>query len=192
MKEKTCILGLDIGTTSAKVVAFDRKRRVIARAQAELQLLSENQWQAEQDPDAVYETVIAKMVQVISDVCQQGYDVQMVGFSAAMHSIFMVSEGNAPLCNALTWMDGRAHKEAEDFWQEESGRSLYRRTGTPIHAMAPLLKLMWLQKHRFPQFQRTAKFVSLKEWVWHKWFREWHIDVRCRSNEPASYRPCQR
>jgi gluconokinase len=70
------------------------------------------------------------------------------GISAAMHSILAVSADNTPLTNAMLWMDGRAHAEAEELWSTGLGRVRYERTGTPVHSISPLVKLLWLRRWR--------------------------------------------
>ncbi len=50
------------------------------------------------------------------------------------------------------------------------------RTGTPIHPMSPLCKIMWL-RHDQPQlFARTARFVGIKEYVFYRLFGTWLVD----------------
>ena len=78
-------------------------------------------------------------------------------------------------------MDERAKDEADALWSTQQGKDLYARTGTPIHPMAPLAKLLWLRKHRSEVFQQSARFVSLKEWVWYQWFGEWQVDASIAS-----------
>ncbi|HKD77232.1 MAG TPA: FGGY family carbohydrate kinase, partial [Ktedonobacterales bacterium] len=82
---------------------------------------------------------------------------------------------------ALLWMDNRAHDAADALWQSEEGKAIYARTGTPIHAMTPLAKLIWLHQTQPNLLARVAKIVSLKEWVWHQWFGAWEIDASIAS-----------
>lgn len=164
-----------MGTTSLKVSAFDQDGRVLCRAESNLKSNTNGPGYFEQDPYDVYDTVIAEMVHVTQAVRSKGYQIHLVGFSAAMHSIMAIDEDNLPLTSAITWMDGRADKEAEELW-EASGRQIYWQTGTPIHPMSPLVKIAWLRKHQPDLFRRVRRFVSLKEWVWYQWFHEWAID----------------
>lgn len=174
--EKSCVLGIDIGTTSVKVVAFASDNSIVSQAQAELELMAVEDTGAEQDPVKAYDTLMDVMHRVWLELSAEGYTIGVVGFSAAMHSLMVVSPGNTPLSNVLTWVDGRAHREAEKVWGTEEGRALYRDTGTPIHPMSPMIKLFWMRRHKPDLFQSAAKYVSLKEWIWYQWFRVWEID----------------
>jgi gluconokinase len=40
---------------------------------------------------------------------------------------------------------------------------------------------MWMRKHRPDIFQKAARFVSQKEWIWYQWFGEWRVDASIAS-----------
>ncbi|MHB1682556.1 MAG: gluconokinase [Bacilli bacterium] len=176
MADQSCILGIDIGTTSVKTIVFAKSGLLLAQSVAQLTLISNEEAEGEQDPYEMYEKITGVMVDVLKNVVEQGYYVQSVGFSAAMHSIMPVSAVNQPLGHALTWLDGRAFREANAIWKTEEGRKLYRQTGTPVHAMSPMVKLVWMRNNMPEIFYATSKFVSLKEWVWYQWFGVWEVD----------------
>lgn len=170
------IIGVDMGTTSVKTVTFTAEGAEVFRTSAQLETLYSPDGAAEQDPRAVYETVTSCLVKAVKQSQNIGCRITRIGFSAAMHSVLAVSSINQPLTKAIIWMDTRAQDEATLFRKSEAGSLAYSRTGTPIHPMTPLSKLMWMSKHQPDILKRTYKFVSLKEYIWHHWFDEWQID----------------
>jgi gluconokinase len=177
MDEQVCSIGVDLGTTSAKAVAFDANGRTVASAAVEVTTLHEQRESAEQDPQAVVQAANDALRRAAADAIAKGYHIGYIGLSAAMHSLLPLDQDGKPLMRALIWMDNRAHLAADQLWQTPQGQAIYERTGTPVHAMAPLAKLLWLRKERSDIFQRAHRFVSLKEWLWYQWFGEWKIDV---------------
>lgn len=180
-ERQACTIGADLGTTNAKAIAFDREGHKIVRAEQPLPLLHHAGGAAEQDPTVVYAAANAVLRQVAQAAWRQGYAVERVGLSAAMHSILPVAADGAPLSNALTWMDTRASAEARALWATPEGKRLYAATGTPVAAMSPLAKLLWMRRDQPHTFQAAYKFVSLKEWVWYQWFGEWEVDASIAS-----------
>lgn len=176
MTQGICTMGVDVGTTDVKVIAVAPDGRIVARQDAPLAMLRAAPGAAEQDPRAVYEIVTTTFADAVRQAQALGYVVARVGVSAGMHSLLAVGPDNQPLTNALTWMDTRAAVQAEALWASPQGPAIYARTGTPIHAMSPLAKLIWLRESQPELHQRAARFVSLKEWLWHQWFGEWQID----------------
>ena len=181
MTNQSCTIGIDMGTTSVKTVAFNERGREIGRGSKHLDLFHESDGQAEQDPQAVYDAVMDALTQTVNQVQNAGFQVRAVGLSAAMHSLLPVGADGQPLARAMTWMDTRAKEEAERLWRSPAGQQIYQETGTPVHAMSPLTKLLWMQKNRRELFNKAEKFVSLKEWVWHQWFDEWVVDASIAS-----------
>jgi gluconokinase len=172
-----CTIALDLGTTTLKAIALaDADGQELAQAQAPVALRTDATGAAEQDPAAVYDAATGVVAQVARALHASGHRVARIGLSAAMHSILAVGPDDRPLTPALTWIDSRAQAQAAALWASPEGRALYARTGAPIHAMTPLLKLMWFRQHR-PELLDARRFVSLKEWVWRGWFGDWRVDA---------------
>ena len=49
-------------------------------------------------------------------------------------------------------------------------------TGTPLHAMSPLCKLLWLRQEQPDVFQQAHKFVSVKEYIFNRLFDRYVVD----------------
>jgi gluconokinase len=181
MSDMSCVVGLDMGTTSVKAVAFDADGHEITRASAAVETQHDDSGAAEQDPAQVYNGLTESLAHVATEVQKAGYRVERVGLSGAMHSLIPVAEDGTPLYPAILWMDTRASQEAAELWASAEGPQVYERTGTPVHAMAPLVKLIWLRRQLPDLFAGAARFVSLKEWVWRRWFGQWQIDASIAS-----------
>ena len=176
----SCTIGLDMGTSTIKAIAFDATGTVMAHAAAEVTTRRQDDC-AEQDPLEVYEQCVKVLAQATQAAQAQGHSVVRIGVSAAMHSILAVRADGFPLTPALLWMDARAREQAKALWSSPAGKALYARTGTPIHAMSPLAKLLWLRERQPEIWQQAAKFVSLKEWIWQRWFGDWQVDTSIAS-----------
>src|SRR5690606_37565558 len=86
-----------------------------------------------------------------------------------------------PLRNMLTWADGRSASVARSLHASDDGRELYEVTGTPIHAMSVLAKLMWLREQEPEIFRQAARFISIKEFIWHRLFGDYEMDYSAAS-----------
>ncbi|SDY23203.1 gluconokinase [Evansella caseinilytica] len=175
------LLGVDIGTTSTKAVLFTKKGRVQTQFSVEYPLLTPVPGAAEQDPEEIVEAVKSSIHQVMK---QSGIDPQallLVSFSAAMHSVIAVDEKGRPLTNSITWADQRSDFWAKKLKQDGCGHDIYLRTGTPIHPMSPLTKMIWLRNEHPDIFEKTSKFISIKEYVFQQFFGEYIVDYSIAS-----------
>jgi gluconokinase len=157
------VIGLDLGTTSAKAMAFARDGRQLTEAETAYPLLEPERGHAEQDPEAV----VSAAVQVVRDAAgaarDAGAQVAGVSISTAMHAIAAVGGDGRPLTPLVTWADTRAAGEAERLRAEHP--ELHGRTGTPLHPMSPLPKLLWFREHAPRTFAAARRWVGVKELV---------------------------
>ncbi|HEX6492240.1 MAG TPA: gluconokinase, partial [Candidatus Dormibacteraeota bacterium] len=69
------------------------------------------------------------------------------------------------LTPSITWADERAGEEAERLRLTPEGRALHRRTGTPIHPMSPLAKLLWFRDHEPAVMDAAHRWMGIKELI---------------------------
>ena len=174
------VIGVDIGTTSTKAVAFvaggKQRGRVVAQHAVEYPLFTPEPGAAEQDPDTILAAVLASIAGTMQVGRLGAADVVCLAFSAAMHSLIVLDALDRPLTPSYTWADLRAAPWARTIDERHDGFAIYRRTGTPIHPMSPFVKMLWL-RHERPQVWRQARrFVGIKEYVLHRLCGGWLVD----------------
>lgn len=172
------LIGVDIGTGSTKAVAADYSGTILKTAQAAYPTLIEQPGRSEQNPQDVWNAFITCVRDVVAAI---GTPPQAIAFSSAMHSLIPVDTQGTPLMNMITWADNRAADIATGLHNAPHGQTLYEQNGTPIHAMAPLSKIIWLRQEAADLFSRTHKFISIKEYIWHKLFNCFEIDYSIAS-----------
>ncbi|MBM7551716.1 gluconokinase [Thalassobacillus pellis] len=174
------IIAVDIGTTSTKALAYDRKGKIWAEEEKGYPLYSPVPTKKEQDADEIYQAVKWTLANVASQVANQDGRVAGVGFSAAMHSLLAVDENGSLLTNVITWADQRSVEEAEAL-KKGDGHEIYLRTGTPIHPMSPLTKLLWFKNNEPDIFNKAAKWISIKEYIFYQLFHRYVVDYSIAS-----------
>ncbi len=174
------IVGIDIGTTSTKSVAFGTNGEPLGSCNVGYPLVHEQPGWAEQDPEAIFRAVLQSVRGALADGGLRGDQVSGIGISTAMHSLIAMDAGGRALTPSITWADGRSEEQARRI--RETHGSIYLRTGTPIHPMSPLTKLAWLREQRPDVFGAAAKFVSIKEYVLFRLFGEWVVDASIASS----------
>jgi gluconokinase len=136
---------------------------------------------AEQDPDEIFRALLEAVNAVMAKSGIPADRVLCVSFSSAMHSLMAIDRELNPLTRCITWADNRSAGYVNILNKEYNGHRIYLNTGTPIHPMSPLLKLMWLKDHRPDFHQKAYKFVGIKEYVLAKLFGKLVIDYSLAS-----------
>ena len=156
------VLGVDIGTTSTKTVAYDVDGHQLASHSVGYPLDEPHPGYAEQDPQLIFDAVVETIRTVVTEL---GAGIAGLSFSTAMHSLIGLDPDGVPLTPSVTWADSRASSQAERLRAAPSGLALHRRTGTPVHPMAPLSKLLWFAEQEPKLHERVAHWVGIKDYV---------------------------
>lgn len=172
------ILGIDIGTGSTKAVAVALTGEVLGVTQQHYAINSPEPGYSEQDPVLIWHAFVQCLQEVTTKI---GFGPQAISFSSAMHSIIPVDEAGIPLAPMITWADARSEKIAQALRDSAKGEEIYRITGTPIHAMSPLCKLIWMRTNKPELFSRADKFISIKEFIWFNLFNSFQVDYSIAS-----------
>jgi gluconokinase len=160
------VIGVDIGTTSTKAVAFDVTGNELASRSIGYELHEPAPGRAEQDPDEIVDAVLGTVRQLTEDLfAANAGAIAAVSFSSAMHSLIGLDPDGRPLTASVTWADSRASSQAERVRASSDGLALHRRTGTPVHPMAPLPKLIWFHEQEPKLFEQVGHWVGIKDYV---------------------------
>ncbi|MHA0857860.1 gluconokinase [Paenibacillus sp. CMAA1364] len=179
--ELSFVVAVDIGTTSTKVMLIDHTEQVIRTKSIPYPIHSPRSDMAEQEPQQILEAVMDGINSVMETSGIDPNLVLCVTFSSAMHSIIVMNAQHQTLTKSIIWADQRSVDEAEELIRNGNAQSIYHHTGTPIHPMSPLTKLMWLRDHDSETFQQAHKFIGIKEYVFHRLFGEYMIDYSIAS-----------
>ncbi|MFD2370206.1 gluconokinase [Brevibacillus sp. GCM10020057] len=174
-------IGLDIGTTSTKAIVFTPNGAVRGTGNVDYPLLVPQPSWAEQDPETIFAAVIQSLKLAVEQANVNKREIGGIGFSTAMHSLIAVDAHGNPLTHSIIWADNRSAAQADRLKQDGVGHSIYLATGTPIHPMSPLPKIMWLREQAPDTFRKAAKFISIKEYVIHRLFGQYVVDYSIAS-----------
>lgn len=155
------VIGLDIGTTAVKVVAFGIGSPERHTASREYPLSQPRPgWQV-QDPRRILAAVIDALSACVAAV--GAARVVGLSLSTAMHGLIGLDADRRPLTPLLTWADGRSIEQSERLRESGLAAAAYRISGVPTHPMTPLTKLIWFGEHEPDLARRVRHWVGLKD-----------------------------
>lgn len=157
------VIGLDVGTTAAKVSAFALGGGWRTGAGHEYPLQQPRPGWEVQDPEVMWRA----LHEGLADVASELGDAQVVGIgvSTAMHGLIALDAERRPITPLLTWADSRAAEQAMRLRDTDQGRRLHRTSGTPIHSMSHLCKLLWYAENDPDTVAAARWWVGLKDYI---------------------------
>lgn len=168
------LLGLDIGTTGCKAMAFSVAGKPLAYAYREYGVIYPRPGWAELDPNKVWQCVTEIINQVALSV---GNDpIKALAVTSLGETFTPVSEDGSVLSNSMTYVDNRGVEQTES-WNHTLGKKrVFQITGQPLHPGYSLPKLMWLRDERPDIFNKAYKFLLYEDFAYFKLGLEPTID----------------
>lgn len=162
------LLGLDIGITGCKAVAFTPAGETLAQAYREYRLHQPHPGWMELDPEEVWEAVAFVIAKVGTAEAVTTRPMTALSISTHGESVVPLGAGDRPLCGFISAIDTRAAKQA-GWWAEQVGKErIYRITGMPLHPMYTVNKLMWLRDNDPAVFHAASRFLCMQDFVFHQ------------------------
>ena len=174
-------IGVDIGTTSTKAIVFDATGVMKGKGDRGYPIVVPHPGWAEQDPETIFTAMLLAIREAIEQANVSKTAIAALGFSGAMHSLIAVDASGKPLTAAIIWADNRSVEQTTQLKEDGIGHEIYLQTGTPIHPMSPLPKLLWMKQLAPEVFHQAAKFISIKEYIFYQLFKRFVVDYSIAS-----------
>ena len=159
----SALLGIDLGTSSVKVVVCTLEGAIEGIGNAEYPILTPLPGYAEQNPEDWWRATISAVRQAMHEA--GGPEVLGIGFSGQMHGFVPMGADKAPLRPAIIWADQRSASLLPEI-QELVGTELLATTcGTAPAAGFLISSLLWLEKHEPDVVDRAATLLMPKDYV---------------------------
>jgi xylulokinase len=157
-------IGLDVGTQSVKLVAYDPEaHRVVATHGQPLELIAGNDGSREQRAEWWIDAIRACFARLEP---AQRARVAAIGVSGQQHGFVPVDAGGQVLAPAKLWCDTSTSAECEEIMAAAGGaRRCVALAGNPILAGYTASKLPWTRKHRPEVYARLAAILLPHDYV---------------------------
>ncbi|MGI5521405.1 gluconokinase [Micromonospora sp. CA-259024] len=157
------VIGIAVGATAVRAAAFALDGTARHVATREYPLLEPVPGWRVQDPDVLVAAALDATSACVAG--SAGAEVVALAVSSAMYGLIGLDTAMTPMTPLLTLLDSRSSEAARDLRNSGQSRELHRLTGTPVHPMSPLCKLIWFARHE-PYLCTAARWwVGLKDYV---------------------------
>ena len=156
-------LGIDLGTTSVKVLLVDSGGRVVGRASAGYPLHTPRPGWVEQDPDDWWQATCSALRQAARQV--DPARIRGLSLSGQLNGGLFLDEALQPLRPVPIWLDHRAAELCRRIDDGSAGDRVLqaaRQRLTPVNTLA---KILWVRDHEPAVYRKTRVVVLPKDWL---------------------------
>ncbi len=159
------LLGIDVGTTGCKAVAFRLDGKVLSSFYREYPLLKPKEGWAELDPHYVTEAIKEVIHRVASETSKD--PITALSVSCQGEAAVPVSKDGRILYNTPVSFDTRTADMLEILKSRISPEEIFAISGMPPHTMHTICKTMWLKETEPEVFKEIWKLLCYEEYTFH-------------------------
>jgi xylulokinase len=163
---KDAILGIDIGTSSAKAILFDLAGNEVTSAGQSYPLLTPQPGWVEQDAEDVWQALTGVLQNIVKQ--SEGYRIQSLAIAAQAGSIIPVDLDGNPVYPMITWLDTRSQELTRQWQADGTAATIRRLSGWHPFAGLPLPSISWLRQERSDVHQRAKRFLGPADFIVHR------------------------
>lgn len=170
-------LGIDLGTSSVKVIIMNEDGQVICSVSKDYDVSYPKVGWAEQNPEDWWTATRDGIREIVKDSKIDASSIKGMGFSGQMHGLVILDKEGKVLRPAILWCDQRTQEEC-DYLNKEVGQekiSLYTGNMALTGFTAP--KLLWVKKHEKEIFNEIAHVLLPKDYIRYKLTGEFATDL---------------
>jgi len=155
------VLGLDIGTTATKGVAYDGQGQPLASASWSYPIISDRPNHLELRSSDVAEAV-EHVIRAIAQAVGPGR-IQAIAGTAMGEAVAPVDSGGQILDNTIVALDARAQAQMNRFAETFDPARFFAITGQLPHPIVSLAKILWWRDERPDTYAKAAAFNCWNE-----------------------------
>jgi xylulokinase len=176
------LLGVDIGTYSAKGVLCSPDGEVLAEATIEHELSLPRPGWAEHDADRIWWGEFVGLTRVLLGERFRGDDVAAVAVSAIGACVLPVGAAGRPLRQGILYgIDTRASDEIALLNQEFSEAPMFDLGGMALSSQAIGPKIVWIRRHEPDVYAAAHKFLAASSYMVFRLTGEYVMDYHTAS-----------
>ena len=159
-------IGVDLGTSSVKLLLVDEKGWIHNSATREYPLLFPHPGWSEQEPACWWDAVRDGIRELIAGV--DSAEIGGIGCGGQMHGLVALDEQDAVIRPAILWNDGRTAEETAWLNTAVGKEKLSALTANIAFAGFTAPKILWMRDKEPENFARIAKIMLPKDYINYK------------------------
>ena len=156
-------IGIDLGTSSVKMILVDFNQNIIAHANAKLSVQSPKDGYNEQDPKEWENATLDCLDSLQLQKPKEFSETISIGISGHMHGATLIDKNGEVIRPCILWNDTRSYQECIEFEKQVFDvRSISGNITMPGFT-AP--KINWIKKHENQNFEKIFKILLPKDYL---------------------------
>lgn len=159
-------IGIDLGTSSVKLLLADEKGNILKTAVREYPLIFPKDGWSEQQPGEWWNGTLSALDEILENTDRSL--IKGIGVAGQMHGLVILDENDEVIRPAILWNDGRTEKEVEYLNNITGKEKLSEYTANIAFAGFTAPKILWIKNNEPENFAKIRKIMLPKDYINYK------------------------
>ncbi|HQU08866.1 MAG: xylulokinase [Verrucomicrobia bacterium 21-51-4] len=159
------LLGIDVGTTSAKLIVIDAQGQIIASAAPTYEVQNPRPLWSESKPQDWWQAVVMGIKLIEAKFGIDLKNIRGIGLAGQMHGLVALGREGEVVRPAILWNDSRAIAQCAGITELMGAQKLLEYTGNPSLPGFTAPKLAWMREREPEAYAKTAHVLLPKDYI---------------------------
>ncbi len=171
------LIGIDVGTSSAKAILIDESGNVLATEAPEYEFVTPKPLWAESNPEDWWSATVASIRSILEESGVAAEEVSGLGLTGQMHGLVMLDRAGEVLRPCIMWNDQRTGEQCASLTEKVGQSKVIELTGNPVLPGFTAPKVLWVEENEPETYAKTAKVILPKDYIRYRLSGEFYSDV---------------
>ena len=168
-------LGIDLGTSSVKVILIDENQKLLSTHSEEIKLINPKPGYYEQDPETWYQATVNCFYKIKKQKPKEFASVKSIGISGQMHGATLIDKNDKILRPCILWNDTRSIMQCYDM--EKRYPELRDESGNVAMPGFTAPKILWIKENETELFKKIHKVLLPKDYLRYRFSQSFYTDM---------------
>ena len=160
-----CFMGIDLGTSSLKVIIIEENGKVRAIAAMNYQFQSPQNNYAEHDPEEWWDVCALTIRKAMQEGKVAKEEIIALSFSGQMHGLVTLDSEYRPIRPAILHCDARSGRQIREMKKQVGEEKVKELIMNPIYTGFLLPSLLWVKEEEPEHYGRIAHVCLPKDYL---------------------------
>jgi L-xylulokinase len=165
VETRTCLLGIDNGSTVTKAAIYDTNGNEIAVSSVKTEMLFPSPGYTEKDMNALWAANVRVISEVLSKAAIDAHDIAGIAVTGHGNGAYLVDADGRPAYNGINSADSRADAYVARWYRDGTFERVLSRTCQSIWAAQPVALLAWFADRMPDVIERTRWVFMCKDFI---------------------------
>ena len=173
----SCVIGIDIGTTSTIGILLDtKKNRILCKASLNTNLYSFEKGWAEENPNQWWSNT-KKIIKKLSQYSKlKNKKIYAIGTTGMLPALVIIDKKGKIIRNSIQQSDGRTEQQIKKIFNKKNSKWFIKKTKCGINQQLVAPKLLWIKQNEKKNFLKIYKILGSYDYINYKLTNKFSIE----------------